>query len=87
MVDRAWCELHQVHVVDKLPDRCPLGESNPFETIRVLRAIAWRELGKLAHADHGEATRLLNRADLCMECIGRNLTNSTIQRLRKAGAV
>lgn len=83
--EQVRCPLHGCNIVDELPKLCPLGTRNPLETIWAMKDSAWRGIGRGAHdPEFPDSLHWLDRADICIACIGRESRHRNVQRIRQA---
>ncbi len=84
----AHCKLHGINLVEDFPSRCPFSTPNPLTTLGQLQDAAWRVLGR-ANDDPElpDALAVLDAKDVCMGCLDRILTHSTVRRLRAGKGV
>ncbi len=79
----AHCELHDVHLVDRFPPRCPMATPNPLATLGQLQDAAWRVIGRLTDdPELPDALALVDQEEVCMACMDRIRTHPTVRRLR-----
>ena len=84
----AHCELHDVHIVDRFPSRCPMATPNPLATLGQLQDMAWRVIGRISDdPELPDALALLDQERVCMACMDRILTHPTVRRLRAGKGV
>lgn len=83
----AYCELHGVNLVHRLPPRCPLSTADPLETLGKVGNAAWGVLGRGVHGPElPSALALLDATDVCTRCLDR-LSGHPIVRQLRAGKV
>lgn len=79
------CQLHGHRIIDELPKRCPLRAASPIQALSGMLDLAWKGLGQFDRdgdaLDDGLAMQ--ERAEVCGNCIARNLSQPTIRRLRR----
>ena len=77
----AFCELHHVKIVDRLPRRCPLATRDPLATLAAMQEVGWRELLAGDHAnDVGGALATLAAVETCRTC--ELLATPQVKRIR-----
>lgn len=84
-----YCRLHGRSIIGELPKRCPLRGASPVAALWEMRKLAWKGIGQFDRDGDklDDGLDMQDRAEVCHDCIGRNLSNRRIQRLRRGLAV